>query len=86
MSIEHVGVWVEDLERELAFYTGLLAGTAGDLYENPVTGLRSYFVSFNGGARLELMNRSGVGARRAGPSGLLECDASPPECAGYARG
>jgi lactoylglutathione lyase len=64
MSIEHVGLWVDDLERELAFYTGLLGGTAGDLYENPATGLRSYFVSFNGGARLELMNRSGAGARR----------------------
>ena len=46
----------------LAFYTESLGGTSGDLYENPATGLRSYFVSFGGGARLELMSRPGLGA------------------------
>ena len=84
MSIEHVGVWVEDLERELAFYTGLLDGTAGDFYENPATGLRSYFVSFNGGARLELMNRSCVGACPEQSGGRGVAFQQPPSI-GYAH-
>ena len=44
-----------------AFYTGLLGGTGGSLYENPGAGFRSYFVSFGEGARLELMSRAGLG-------------------------
>jgi lactoylglutathione lyase len=35
----------------------LLGGRSGALYENPRTGFRSYFVSFDDGARLELMSR-----------------------------
>jgi lactoylglutathione lyase len=57
MIIEHVGLWVRDLEPMRAFYTEALGGVSGDLYENPVTGFRSYFVSFGKGARLELMYR-----------------------------
>ena len=71
--IEHVAVWVRDLEPMRAFYTGALGGVTGDLYENPATGFRSYFVSFGGGARLELMHR---------PAALP----SPPDgAAGYAH-
>jgi lactoylglutathione lyase len=56
-----------------AFYTEALGGVSGDLYENPATGFRSYFVSFGEGARLELMHR---------PAPLP----SPPEgSAGYAH-
>jgi lactoylglutathione lyase len=35
----------------------VLDGRGGPLYENPRTGFRSYFVSFDGGARVELMSR-----------------------------
>lgn len=35
----------------------LLDGRSGALYENARTGFRSYFVSFDEGARLELMSR-----------------------------
>jgi lactoylglutathione lyase len=73
MTIEHLAVWVEDLEAMLAFYTEWLGGASGDLYENPATGLRSYFVSFGGGARLELMSRPGLAPPAAGP------------CLGYAH-
>lgn len=66
MSIEHVGVYVSDLERALEFYTELLGGAAGEIYENRVTGLRSCFVSFDSGTRLELMTRPGLGPRPAG--------------------
>jgi lactoylglutathione lyase len=60
MTIEHVAVWVRDLEPMRAFYTEALGGVSGDLYENPGTGFKSYFVSLGKGARLELMYRPGL--------------------------
>ena len=60
MIIEHVAVWVRDLEPMRAFYTESLGGVSGDLYENPATGFKSYLVSLGEGARLELMYRPGL--------------------------
>ena len=67
MNIDHLAVWVEDLEGMLAFYTESLGGTGGSLYENPATGLRTYFVSFGEEARLELMSRPGLALPAAVP-------------------
>jgi lactoylglutathione lyase len=53
--IEHVALWVRDLEGMREFYERHLGGRSGTLYHNPRTGYRSYFVSFGEGARLELM-------------------------------
>lgn len=66
--IAHVALWVEDLESMRAFYTQALGGVAGDLYENPSTGFKSYFISFGEGPRLELMSRPDVGRRPLEPS------------------
>jgi lactoylglutathione lyase len=66
MRIEHVAVWVRDLEPMRAFYTEVLGGVCGELYENPTTGFKSYFVSLGEGARLELMCRPGLGPPPAG--------------------
>lgn len=57
MRIDHAALWVADLERARDFYVSGLGGRGGPLYENPRTGFRSYFVTFAGGARLELMAR-----------------------------
>lgn len=56
--LHHVALWVDDLERMRAFYTGVLGGSAGPRYENPTTGFRSYFVAFPAG-RIELMWQAG---------------------------
>lgn len=53
-TIEHVALWVADLERERAFFEQHFGATAGDLYVN-AAGFHSYFLSFEGGARLEIM-------------------------------
>lgn len=58
--IEHVAIWVRDLEAMRAFYTEVLGGVAGALYYNPATGFKSYFVTLGDGARLELMFRPGL--------------------------
>ena len=55
MRIEHVAVWTPDLERLVAFYVRHFGATAGPKYTNPRTGFESYFMSFESGARLEVM-------------------------------
>ena len=60
VHLEHVALWARDLERLRAFYVSALGGRSGPPYANPRTGFRSYFVAFGGGARLELMSRSGA--------------------------
>jgi lactoylglutathione lyase len=57
--IEHVAIWTRDLEIMRAFYAETLGATSGRLYENRVTGFKSYFLSFGDGARLELMHQPG---------------------------
>jgi lactoylglutathione lyase len=74
--IAHAAIWVRDLELMRAFYSEAFGGSSGDLYENPSTGFKSYFISFGEGARLELMS-----SRDAGPPPLHPCEAR----AGYAH-
>lgn len=66
MYIEHVAVWVRDLEAMRAFYAEHFGARAGAAYHNPRTGLRTYFLRFEGGARLELMQRPDVLPRADG--------------------
>ena len=56
MKIEHIALYVRDLEGARAFFTAYFGGAAGPRYHNPRTGFSSYFISFADGARLELMH------------------------------
>ena len=69
IHIEHVALWTRDLERMRSFYVACLGGQSGALYANPRTGFRSYFISFGGGARLELMSRLAASAENMPGSG-----------------
>lgn len=57
MKIEHIAMYVDDLEAAKDFFVIYLGGQANSGYHNQTTDFRSYFVSFDGGARLELMNK-----------------------------
>ena len=57
MVIEHVAMYVNDLEKTRDFFVDFLDGKANDGYHNKKTGFRSYFVSFDGGSRIEVMNK-----------------------------
>lgn len=57
MKIDHIALYVNDLEAARTFFARYFGATSGALYHNPRTGLRSYFLSFDDGARLELMSR-----------------------------
>jgi lactoylglutathione lyase len=60
MKIEHLALWTADLERARRFYETHFAARAGAPYHNPRTNFRSYFLTFDSGARLELMQRPDV--------------------------
>ena len=57
MRIEHVAMYVNDLERAKSFFERYLGAAANDGYHNVKTDFRSYFLTFDDGARLEIMNR-----------------------------
>jgi lactoylglutathione lyase len=63
--IEHVALWVRDLDAVAAFYARWFGARVGDRYENPRKGFASRFLEFGDGARLEIMTRGGVDARGA---------------------
>ncbi|MGY3703024.1 glyoxalase [Vagococcus martis] len=57
MQLEHAAIYVNDLEGMRVFYETYFDCTANDKYVNPKTGLETYFLTFETGARLELMTR-----------------------------
>lgn len=57
IRIDHAAMYVTDLERSRQFYSEYFGGEPGERYHNPRTGLTTYFLTFDSGARLELMNR-----------------------------
>ncbi|MCR5788353.1 MAG: VOC family protein [Lachnospiraceae bacterium] len=57
MRIEHVAMYVNDLEAARDFFVRYLKGISNEGYHNINTGFRSYFISFEDGARLEIMNK-----------------------------
>ena len=57
MHIEHVAMYVEDLEKARDFFVKYFNATSNGGYHNKTTNFRSYFLSFDDGARLEIMNK-----------------------------
>ena len=57
MKIEHIAMYVKDIEAAREFFVKYLGGTSNDGYHNNTTDFQSYFISFDDGARLELMTR-----------------------------
>lgn len=61
MKIDHLAIWVDDLEAMRSFYLKYFDTSCGEIYRNPAKGYSSYFVSFgDGGSRIELMNRPDI--------------------------
>lgn len=57
MKIEHIAMYVNDLERAKDFFIKYFNAAADAGYLNKTTGFRSYFLTFEDGARLEIMNQ-----------------------------
>jgi lactoylglutathione lyase len=60
MHIEHIAIWTRTLERLRAFYETYFGAKAGEKYRNPAHQFESYFLTFESGARLELMHMAGI--------------------------
>lgn len=61
MKINHIAVYVCDLEGARKFFEKYFYGISNQKYHNPTTGLMTYFLSFpTGDTRLELMSRPEV--------------------------
>ena len=57
MRIEHIALYVNDLEQAKDFFVTYFGAVAGTPYHNTRTDFRSIFLSFKDGARLELMTK-----------------------------
>lgn len=60
MRIEHVAIWVNDIDKVCEFYRKYFGGTIHPVYHNPAKQFTSRFVTFEGGARLEIMHRPDI--------------------------
>lgn len=60
MKIEHIAMYVNNLEAAKEFFVKYLGARSNEGYHNQKTDFRSYFLSFDGETRLEIMNRPGM--------------------------
>ncbi len=57
MKIEHIAIWVQNIEVMREFYMKYFNAKSKNLYHNPRKEFRSYFLTFDSGARVELMHK-----------------------------
>ena len=57
MKIEHIALYVNDLEKARDFFATYFEAEANEGYHNPNTDFRSYFLRFQDGTRLEIMTK-----------------------------
>jgi lactoylglutathione lyase len=60
MKIEHVAIWVKDIDNVCEFYRKYFGGVVQPLYHNPAKQFTSRFITFDDGARLEIMHRPDI--------------------------
>jgi lactoylglutathione lyase len=60
MKLDHVAIWVVDIELMRTFYEKYFDARSNRKYENERKGFTSYFLTFPGGGRLELMHRPDI--------------------------
>lgn len=57
MKIEHIAMYVNDLDKTKEFFEKYFDAKSNDIYHNKNTDFKSYFLTFDDGARLEIMNK-----------------------------
>ena len=60
MKIDHLAIWVAELEGMKDFYERYFGAIAGEKYHNPNKNFTSYFLDFGSQGRVELMHRPEV--------------------------
>ncbi|WP_421797889.1 VOC family protein [Haliscomenobacter sp.] len=67
MIIEHLAIWTQNLEALKDYYVQYFGAQPNDKYTNVQKQFQSYFLSFDSGARLELMSRPDIPANTNDP-------------------
>jgi len=62
MKIEHIAIWAKDIDKVCTFYRKYFDGVVHPVYHNPAKQFTSRFVTFESGARLEVMHRPDIDA------------------------
>ena len=62
MKINHYAVYVKDLEKTKDFFIKYFGATSNKCYHNQKTGLKTYFLTFTCGGRLEIMSKPDITA------------------------
>lgn len=57
MKIEHIAMYVNDLEGTKKFFEQYFDAVSNNQYHNKTTDFKSYFLTFGDGARLEIMSK-----------------------------
>lgn len=61
MKIDHLAIWVDDLEKMREFYLNYFSVMSNEKYTNTKKGFTSYFLDFGEDkTRIELMNRHDI--------------------------
>ena len=60
MKIEHIAIWVKDIEKVCEFYRKYFGGVVHPIYHNPTKQFTSRFITFKESARLEVMHRPDI--------------------------
>ena len=63
MKIDHIAIWTKQLEKMRHFYEQYFSGKSGPKYINPRKNFESYFVEFDSGSRLEIMEKLEVDSK-----------------------
>ncbi len=64
MKIEHIAIWVKDIDRVCKFYRKYFGGVVHPIYHNSAKQFTSRFITFDDGARLEVMHRPDIDVER----------------------
>lgn len=64
LHVDHIAIWTSDIERSKLFYQRYFGAQAGDLYRSQRRSMQSYFLTFQAGARLEIMTLPDLGGRQ----------------------
>jgi len=60
MKIDHIALYVTDLEKMKTFYEKYFQAQSNQMYHNPKTGLKTYFLKFENACRIELMTKENL--------------------------
>ena len=72
ITLDHIGLYVSDIEAAKTFFTTYLDAIASALYRNEKKGFCSYFLTLGDASRIEIMTRTGIDGSKEAVDALTE--------------